>query len=170
MATIRPATNADLEAVQRLLAMTWHDTYDATMGQEKVDEISGRWHRVEALARDLAAAGSLFLIAEEEGAIAGHAYAAPSPGGGARLSRLYVLPTHQGRGLGALLLDAVVLALPEAHSLVLEVEETNVAARRFYGRHGFAVTGRTASCGRDSGVPAILMERRLDRGHGGRAR
>jgi len=53
-----------------------------------------------------------------------------------------VVPTHRGRGIGSLLLEALIEAAREQHypALSLSVEPDN-PARRLYERHGFQVVG-----------------------------
>ena len=79
---IRPATAADLKQVREILVVveTWHDTYDALIGHERVTEITGLWHSPELLAKQLRAPGVSFLVAAHESELVGHAYAnSPQP-------------------------------------------------------------------------------------------
>jgi ribosomal protein S18 acetylase RimI-like enzyme len=46
-------------------------------------------------------------------------------------------------------------------TLRLEVEEANAAAIAFYEANGFRPAGRTADCGGNSGLPALIMEKRI---------
>ena len=48
----------DLTSVRDLLVETWHDTYDAIYGVERVTEITNEWHALERLARELERRGS----------------------------------------------------------------------------------------------------------------
>ena len=68
---VRPATESDLAKANALLVETWHATYDGIYGREKVTDITGRWHSVEALQQRLAAAGDDFRVAERGGDIVG---------------------------------------------------------------------------------------------------
>lgn len=53
-------------------------------------------------------------------------------------------PAQQGRGYGLLLLDAIIEGAKNAGAVVvmLEVRESNLAARGLYQRRGFVETGR----------------------------
>ncbi|HUF57808.1 MAG TPA: GNAT family N-acetyltransferase [Thermohalobaculum sp.] len=64
--------------------------------------------------------------------------------GEAEILTLAVVPAARGRGLGRALLDALTAAAAAdgAARLVLEVAESNAAARRLYAAAGFAVIGR----------------------------
>jgi hypothetical protein len=90
--SIRPAAVGDLEAVNRVLVETWRDTYEALIGLEKVAELSGKWHAIEVLARQLDVAGISFLVAERAGRLVGHALADARQETTIVLGRLYVLP------------------------------------------------------------------------------
>jgi hypothetical protein len=50
---IREASETDLPAVRALLVETWHDTYDALIGVQRVTEITNSWHSFGTLATQL---------------------------------------------------------------------------------------------------------------------
>ena len=154
---IRSATPQDAEGTRRVLVQTWHDTYDALLGPEKVAETTGRWHAVEALAEQIADPAATFLVAEHAGALIGHAFARGPQAGVLVLFRLYVLPVWQRRGVGARLLGAVVERHPGAARMRLDVEAENVKGAAFYRRHGFAAVGERAQ----EGLRSLRMERAL---------
>lgn len=72
-----------------------------------------------------------------------------------RVQALYVAAGARGRGVGTALLDAAKAMAPGG--LTLWTFEPNLAARRFYARHGFTEIRRTAG-ENDEGVPDILLE------------
>lgn len=160
---VRTASERDLEAVKALLAETWHATYDAIYGVERVDAITAEWHSVASLKARLTRPNSEFLVADDGKQIAGMAFAAAaSDADVVMLHQLYVRPERQGAGIGHLLLDEVEQCFPDARILRLEVEEANVLAVRFYLANGFAQVGATANCGAaQSGIPALIFEKRL---------
>ena len=61
-----------------------------------------------------------------------------------RLLQLFVLPEHQGRGIGS---EVLATVLDEARRaglpVALQVLKSNPRAKAFYERHGFAVAGET---------------------------
>jgi len=136
--TIRRAEADDLQAVRALLAETWHDTYDAIMGADWVSEVSGRWHAVENLGRQLLAEGSSFLVAIDQGKVIGHILADAREAPLLVISRLYVHPAHQRGGVGGRLLDAALAEHPDCDTLRLEVEAQNEKGVAFYRRAGFS--------------------------------
>lgn len=160
---VRTASERDLAAIRALLVETWHATYDGIYGTARVNEITGEWHSIPALKSRLTRPNSEFLVADDGKVIAGMAFAAGSGDGrSVMLHQLYVLPSHQGRGIGSMLLEEIEHCFPEAQVIRLEVEEANLPAVRFYESHGFARSGRTANCGSDqSGIPALIYEKPL---------
>jgi GNAT superfamily N-acetyltransferase len=73
----------------------------------------------------------------------------------ARLISMWVAPTHRRRGVGYLLVQAVLAwaRLRQVHTLALMVTSVNESAFRFYERLGFTRTGRTELYPHD---PAIV--------------
>ena len=154
---IRPATARDLEQVREILVETWHDTYDALIGHDRVTEITGQWHTPELLAKQLQTPGVSFLVAAHESELLGHAFANSPQPPIVMLLRLYVLPRWQRRGIGSQLLDAVMRAYPEATALRLSVDAENIKGVSFYRRHGFELRGEQA----EDGLKVLRMEKML---------
>jgi len=90
-------------------------------------------------------------VAEVEGAVAAYARFTPT-----WLDDLYVLPTHQGAGLGGALLGLVMSLRPDG--LGLYVFETNAPARHFYEARGFLVTARSDGSENEEREPDLRME------------
>ena len=160
---VRTTGDRDIKAVRELLVETWHATYDAIYGPEKVTEITDDWHSVRSLTARLTTPNSEFLVADDGKRIAGMAFAsADDTGKAVTLHQLYVRPDSQGRGIGGMLLDEVLNSFPDIETMRLEVEEANTRAVAFYEAYGFAQAGRTANCGKaESGIPALVMERKF---------
>lgn len=158
---IRTAGARDLEAIRALLVETWHDTYDAIYGRERVTEITDDWHSIAALKARVDKPKTEFVVADDGAQIAGMAFASlRDEGKTVLLHQLYVRPSQQGKGVGGLLLDEVEAAFPDADKVRLEVEEANARAVAFYLAQGFSQVGRTANCGKEeSGIPALIYER-----------
>jgi ribosomal protein S18 acetylase RimI-like enzyme len=71
------------------------------------------------------------------------------------IDQLYVLPGHQGQGLGRALLD---IALDGQTSVRLWTFQKNTAARRFYERNGFIVIEETDGADNEEREPDVLYE------------
>ena len=125
---VRPFNEADLAEVCRIYA-------DA-----KRDELAyeGRVIDVVPLEEDaviLAAFRESDVIVYDDGGVVG--FAAMFDG---QLRALFVHGEARGRGVGHALLNAALARTPDG--LSLHVAESNLNARQFYERSGFAVTGR----------------------------
>lgn len=161
---VRTASERDLAKVSALLAETWHATYDAVYGADKVAEITAKWHSVQALAEKLKRKDAEFVVADDGKTIGGMGYAAMSKAEPtvAMLQNLYVLPRFQGQGIGRDLFAELETCFPDAKVMRLEVDPQNAKAISFYEVHGFARVGETANCGQDqSGLPALIYEKQL---------
>lgn len=147
MPAMREARDEDLPEIRDLLVATWHATYDAHYGAERVTEITGRWHSVPMLRRQLGAEGSSFPVAIGEGRIVATGYGCLNDEGELYISRIYVDVGHQGRGIGRALLDYFYARFPDATSVRLEVEAENRAAIGFYEHLGFEGFDAAGGCG-----------------------
>ena len=129
------------------------------IGSDQVAEITSRWHAIGVLRGDLVDPKAVFLIAELDGRLVGHALGRIDDTGQAALKRLYVLPECQRHGVGSALLEAIQSHIGPEMPMELEVERQNAKAIAFYAGHGFVEIGTTAHCGADSNIPAIIMRR-----------
>jgi ribosomal protein S18 acetylase RimI-like enzyme len=69
------------------------------------------------------------------------------------IDQLYVLPAHQGRGVGAQLLDLVQARQDEIR---LWIFQRNAGARRFYERRGFRAVAETDGQRNEEREPDVL--------------
>lgn len=163
MMFIRTAGVSDLPAIRALLTETWHATYDAIYGVDRVTAISDDWHSIPSLKARLDRPDAEFIVADDGAEIAGVAFASVVDNGKTvELSQLYVTPGRQGQGIGGMLLDEIIDSFPDAERIRLEVEPANARAVAFYAAQGFVEIGRTENCGGDlSGIAALILERAL---------
>ncbi len=134
---IRPATVNDVAAVKKLLLETWIDTYSHFVPVTTLKEITDAWHAPEKLTREIAGGAAWFVAETKTGDLLGVASAHAESVKEIKIDRLYVLPAHQGKGVGKALSLAVLKEFPDAKTARLEVEEKNPKARSFYGRLGY---------------------------------
>lgn len=161
---VRSASEQDMAAVSTLLGETWHATYDALYGAERVAAITADWYSPAALKRQLARPEGEFLVADDGRRLGGMAFAAPVKGDAetVQLHQLYVRPDCQRMGVGRDLFAEIETCFPDAKRMRLEVEPQNASAIAFYEAHGFVETGRTQNCGaEDSAIPALIYEKTL---------
>jgi GNAT superfamily N-acetyltransferase len=70
------------------------------------------------------------------------------------LTQLYILPGHQGTGIGSALLETAKAARPEGFSLF--AFQRNTRARHFYERRGFVAVAFGDGSGNEEGEPDVL--------------
>ncbi|HEX2778334.1 MAG TPA: GNAT family N-acetyltransferase [Gemmatimonadaceae bacterium] len=147
--TIRPATRADAPTLGRLgalLVRTHHDfdTRRFIAAGPGTERGYGSW-----LASQTAQPNIIVLVAEGGGEVLGYAYAGLEDtdymalrGPAGALYDIIVDPAHRGRGIGRMLLDAVLAALRErgAPRVVLSTAQRNEPAQRLFEHAGFRRT------------------------------
>jgi ribosomal-protein-alanine N-acetyltransferase len=144
---LRPMASADVPAVARLEV--------ALFGEEA-------WSP-DMLASELAGEpGRYYLVASEDGVIAGYAGLAAG-GGQADVLTVGVAHDRWGEGIGAALLENLLAEarLRGCRDVFLEVRVDNERAQRLYQRHGFAPIGLRRGYYQPSGADALVMRRRI---------
>lgn len=152
---IRPARTGDASDIARVDVDTWRCTYDGILSESLLSGLSYSRRRIHWQAM-LDRREGLVLIAESDadGAV-GFAAAGPERSGehgaDAEVYELYLLPSHQGNGVGRRLVQitAARLASIGYGSLIVWVLADN-PARGFYEHiHGTEVATRRAQVGND---------------------
>ena len=139
---VRPVRDVDAEALGRVHATCWHETYDHLISKAALEAVSPK--RMAELWTHWAVQGPDFKMfaALVGGEIVGFAGSGPARDKDApRLRELYfiyLLDAHHGTGIGQKLFDAVVDA---DEPLYLWVADDNPRAHRFYTRNGFTLDG-----------------------------
>jgi phosphinothricin acetyltransferase len=164
---VRPSREDDLPAMRAIYAHhVLHGLASFEEAPPDVPELARR--RAEVLARGLP-----WLVAEDEGAVAGYAYAGPYRARPAYRFTLedsvYVAPGMAGRGLGRALLTRL-LALCEAagcRQIVAVIgDSANAASIGLHRACGFREVGTLRAVGFKHGrwVDTVLMQRPLGPG------
>ncbi len=164
MTKLRPVADADLPGVAAIYAHyveTSVATFDET--PPPVEE----WRAKRAA---IAGAGLPFLVVEDEGEVAGFAYAGPyRPKPAYRHTvedTVYLAPGATGRGLGRLLLGEVIdrAGRAGARQMVAVVADGgDPASLRLHAAFGFEQAGRLRSVGlkHDRWIDTVLLQRAL---------
>ena len=155
---IRRALPADAAAITRVRVATWKSAYAGLVPAAFLDDMHSDDPIAVArmTARVAPDAPTRGFVAAVDGAVVGFVTAGPERDHPrahparelhpqrAEVFAVYVLPQHQGRGIGRRLLDTAGgwLRRTGATEYVLWVLDGNVAARDFYARHGLTETGR----------------------------
>jgi ribosomal protein S18 acetylase RimI-like enzyme len=147
---IAPLQTNELQELADLAARTFADTYGSDLGEEALRNAIVRSRSVAYFKHALLT--ETILVAKEEGQMIGYAQYGKvtipevSHGVDAReLDRLYVDPLMQGRGIGHMLVDAVLAdpLMAGASKIYLQVWPKNTRAIAFYKRYGFSTAGVT---------------------------
>ncbi len=147
---IRIATTADIDTLCAMGARTFRDTYYPISDPGEVDEYAEAHFTPAKIAGWLATPRSRTLIASVDGADAGYAHvrraqvaACVEDREAVELSRLYLLASAQGRGIGAALMRRALATVVElgGRTVWLGVYDRNVRAVAFYEAWGFRQVG-----------------------------
>ena len=148
---VRTASERDLPKVSALLAETWHATYDALYGPDKVSEITAKWHSVPALTEKLKRKHAEFVVADDGRVLAGMGYAALSEADPkvAVLHQLYGLEQAAAAHVAYVMVvaEALLETAPEVGALCFHLGKQVVAANdalhgeRPCARHRMAEVG-----------------------------
>ncbi|UJP10040.1 GNAT family N-acetyltransferase [Microbacterium sp. KUDC0406] len=139
---VRPVRDADAEALGRVHAQTWHETYDHLISKAALEKVSPK--RLAELWVNWARQGEDFRMSAAlvDGEIVGFVGSGPARDKDAPRNRelyfIYLLDKWHGTGLGQRLFDA---AVDEGEEVYLWVADDNPRAHRFYVRNGFALDG-----------------------------
>lgn len=141
---VRPVRDVDAEALGRVHATCWHETYDHLISKAALEKVSPR--RLAELWTHWASQGPEFRMfaALVNGEIVGFVGSGPSREDDAPRARelyfIYLLDAYHGTGIGQRLFDA---AVESDEPLYLWVADDNPRAHRFYSRNGFTLDGAT---------------------------
>jgi diamine N-acetyltransferase len=140
--SIRPAGVAELSEIASLARAIWPVCYRAIISSAQISYMLERMYSLEQLRAEFAAGVSFDLLFEGGTALGFAAYGSgDSEPRECRLHKLYLLPSHQGRGYGSGLLRHVMeVARARGYaSVALNVNKNNANAIGVYKRHGFIV-------------------------------
>lgn len=141
---VRPVRDVDAEALGRVHATCWHETYDHLISTAALEAVSPK--RLAELWTHWASQGDDFRMraALVDGEIVGFVGSGPARDEDAPRARelyfIYLLDQFHGTGIGQQLFDA---AVEEGEELYLWVADDNPRAHRFYVRNGFVQDGAT---------------------------
>lgn len=139
MFTIRRATIADCELINKLANEVFPATYKEILSPEQLDYMMGWMYAPENIRKQMEEEGHVYFIAYEECEPTGYVSVQQQDENVFHLQKIYVLPRFQGAGLGSKLFDQAVKYIKEVHPspclMELNVNRNNKALR-FYERKG----------------------------------
>lgn len=136
---IRLATAQDCAAIRTVASEAWAATYASTIAPHNQHAFLQQAYSDGALAQQLQRPGGRLVVAEVGQRVVAYAASLERTPEAAELQSLYVLPEHQGQGVGSALLRHEMARLAERgiQVLLVSVLRENERARRFYEHHGF---------------------------------
>lgn len=146
---IRRATPEDLPLIGRLGALLIEEHYDFDPQRFLAPRQGTPEGYASFIGTQLADPNKAVLVADDNGEVVGYAYAAIEGydymalrGPAGVLHDVIVEPEHRGRGVGRMLIDAILAFLSErgVPRVVLLTAERNEAAQRLFARIGFRRT------------------------------
>ncbi len=141
---VRERLASDSRVVRRIARTTWRATYEPLAPRAFIRAVLRRGYARDRLLASLVDPRRDAYVVESGGRVVGYADLLETAESGVELTRLYVLPSSQGAGLGrALLLRCIDAARSRgARTLVLGVDPGNRRSIAWYERQGFQATGR----------------------------
>jgi diamine N-acetyltransferase len=141
MIEIMPAGLQDIAVIRQLAEEIWFPTYLPILSEGQVHYMFDLFYSASALQDQMVKDGHSFLLAYHNGSPAGFASFSLIDKETVKLHKLYVLPSLQGQGVGAVLTDGVAdeaRKMP-ATKLILYVNRFNYSAQKFYKKKGLRI-------------------------------
>ncbi len=161
MLSIERAKTEEVDAIKEVLTETWLATYADHLSRATIDQVTTHWHDPRVLRSQMEKPGHYFGVAKDDGAIVGLVTVVAVSQAELFLSRLYVRPAYQGRGIGTSLLEAAIASYPEAAIVRLAVEERNERGHAYWRARGFVDASRKTEEVGDDSIAVITMEKKL---------
>lgn len=138
---ITPVKPADFAAVADLARRIWTACFVPIIGVAQCEHMLRQRYSPEAMSQAIRDGMRYELLHLGEAIVGFGAHGPDAPGPTWKLWQVYVLPEHQGQGLGRRYIEHVARAATQANAstLILTVNKQNHAARRLYERAGFRI-------------------------------
>ena len=140
---LKEATTNDIALISRLGHDIWREVYPPIIGSAQVEYMLEKMYNYAALEEQMKDLGHKFFIAMYSGQDVGFVSFSFHHGELAnrtRIHKLYLLPSMQGKGLGAQMVKYVEALSKENNDVKLELNvNKNNPALHFYNRLGFAI-------------------------------
>ena len=142
---IRNATQDDVPAIRNIADVAWQDTYGELLDGEWINTHLAEWYEPSLVTSQIteaeARADCHFMVTEVRGEVVGYLHFQTMADRGPYLRRLYLLPEHQGKGIGMALISELHSRLGSGFEYELDVHPENLRAVTFYEGLGARWTG-----------------------------
>ncbi len=139
MASVKKVGAEAIPVIQNLANIIWPITYGEIITPQQLDYMMELMYTKPSLLKQIQQ-GEQFVIAYDEEKAVGFASYAPIKNNPAivKLHKIYIHSSHQGRGIGRLLLNYIIEDILPASALQLNVNRENKALH-FYEKAGFKI-------------------------------
>jgi diamine N-acetyltransferase len=162
MFSIEKASVNDIPLVRELTYKVWPQTYAGLLSQEQIDYMLEMMYSPSSLEKQMKEGARFLFVYDEKEPVGFASYQEMEPGI-YKLHKIYVLPSHQRRGLGRFVIDHIMNEIQQrkAKALQLQVNRHN-NARDFYERLGFtAIDEINLDIGNGFFMRDYIMEKKL---------
>lgn len=148
-ATVRRATEDDVEAIQRVADRTWHETYEGILSEGTIGSMLAAGYSRGVLVELIEADEVGLFVATDDGEVVGYTSTTPVAEDGVGEMDVYVRPDHWGEGIGTRLLERAESHLSErgVDRIRDAVLASNEPGNAFYGAHFEKVGERSVEIG-----------------------
>lgn len=143
MLSLHTATPTDLNAIQKIANETWPSAFGAILSREQIEYMLEMMYSSVSLEEQINKGHHFLIVKEENDDLAFASYELHYNGlPKTKIHKIYTLPTAQNKGIGKLLMNAIIEKAKENQdtTLTLNVNRYNTAYE-FYKRLGFEQVG-----------------------------
>ena len=139
MIKIEKANQNHVTDIIQLAKETWQATYCNIISQEQIDYMLNLFYSKKVIEEQIENPINQFFVAMENNQILGYCHCFEK-NGQYYISKIYVHPTAQGKGIGKLLLNTIEKQANDFNfsTLALNVNRNNTA-KDFYAKNGFII-------------------------------
>jgi len=136
-----PASAADIMLIRNLAEQIWHGSYMEMLSTSQIRYMLDWMYAPQKLEAEIERGVNYFIVREERQAVGYLAWELIDAGFTAYLNKLYLLPEHQGRGMGQAMLNRFFEEALQARATQAElrVNRANARALKAYDRSGFQI-------------------------------
>ncbi len=158
MSLPRLLATGDVEKLTLLPRTCWLDTYTGLLPDSVIQTAITVWQSKESILTGLQNPQAFYSGYFEGGELAGMVSAGRIDENTVKIFQLYVLPSHQRKGIGSKLMDAAIQHFRGVAKVVLEVEEGNKKGISFYKKYGFTYPRKTVVKIAGEEIPCLYGE------------
>jgi len=136
--TLKEATAADIESIQRLAKSIWNAHYPGIITQEQIDYMLNKMYSTNAIQEQLNA-GQQFYLVQLQAAAIGFVSISITKDKVALLHKFYLAATAQRKGIGEKTFAHLTRLLPDVNQMELTVNRQNYKSINFYFKLGFSI-------------------------------